>query len=84
MLQIGELLLKFKGLINSREEIIRISSEEISRILKKNIQKDRIVYKNAKLSLKLTPIEKTEIIIHKQAIIELIEKRSGAKVLDIF
>lgn len=74
MIEIKDLLIKFNKLVDNEELKISIIREVIKDVLKIEIPKEKISFKNGILKLDINPLFKNEIFIHKDLILSKIKE----------
>ena len=79
MIEIKDLLGRFRNILLSGEVNKEIVSEVIYQIAGISIQKENIVIKNGVIYLDIKPIYKNEIFLKKDQIFFELEKRLGKK-----
>jgi hypothetical protein len=81
MEQISLFLEKFKKLFAGNQLKKKVISETIFELIKVKINPDQISIAGKNISLKCSPIEKTEILVNKEVIIKKINFKSGEEIV---
>lgn len=79
MIEIKDLLGRFRNILLSGEVNKEIVSEIVHQIAGISIQKEKIVIKNGVIYLDIKPIYKNEVFLKKDQIFSELEKRLGKK-----
>lgn len=79
MIEIKDLLLRFNKLIDNEEIKVSLIRESILEVLKIDIPKNKIIFKNGILKLNINSIYKNEIFLNWEKISKKIEEKSNVK-----
>lgn len=79
MIEIKDLLLRFNKLIDNEEIKISLIRESILEVLKIDIPKNKIIFKNGILKLDINSIYKNEIFLNWEKISKKIGEKSNVK-----
>jgi len=82
MESLGNFFDKYKKIIFNKTENKKIISKILGNILKTEIKEDSILISGKTLTLKISPVAKQEIFIHREYLIEELNK-NGIKISEI-
>lgn len=79
MIEIKDLLLRFNKLIDNEEIKLSLIRESILEVLKIDIPKNKILFKNGILKIDINSIYKNEIFLNWEKVSRRIEEKSNIK-----
>lgn len=83
MFNIGEYLEKFKTISHSRGLLKNSVAESIKEVCNIDIDPKRIIVKDYVARINEKPIIKTEIFLKKTKILEVLNKKTSGKIMDV-